>query len=92
MKKQFINLDDVPTKNDGECDWYFFEATTSDGYAVFVSTSNPENINVSENIFYYANDGIKEELGKVLNNSGVIKIGIYEEETFWIEEAIEELE
>ena len=33
MKKQVINLDDVPTKNDGKCDWYFFEATTSDGYA-----------------------------------------------------------
>ena len=67
-------------------------ATTSDGYAVFVSTPNPENINVSENIFYYASDEIKEELGKVLSNSDVIKIGIYEEETFWIEEAIEELE
>ena len=29
MKKQVINLDDVPTKNDGKCDWYFFKAKNS---------------------------------------------------------------
>lgn len=92
MKKQIINFDDVPTKNDEKCDWYFFEATTYDGYAVYVSTPNLENINVSKNIFYYASDEIKEELGRVFSNSDVIKIGVYEEETFWIEEAIEELE
>ena len=36
--------------------WYIYEETTRDGYTVYVSTYNPNAININEDIYYYDSD------------------------------------
>ena len=42
-------------------DFYCYEETTSDGYAIYVTTSDPDSICVSEDVHYYEND-LHEEI------------------------------
>jgi hypothetical protein len=36
-------------------DFYIYEETTSDGYSVYIATSDYKNINISEDVHYYDN-------------------------------------
>ena len=39
-----------------DCIHYFYNILTTDGYELFVSTKDPNNIELSKNVFYYDND------------------------------------
>tara|TARA_B100000795_G_scaffold10413_1_gene7314 strand:+ start:244 stop:552 length:309 start_codon:yes stop_codon:yes gene_type:complete len=36
---------------DDNCDWFFYEESDSSGYPVYISTSNPKKIVISEDAF-----------------------------------------
>ena len=86
--KEFIELDDVPINNDNGCDWYFYEDTSKDGYTVWISTNNPENIVPSENVFYYPYDF--EFFKEIVNQPTIKKIGwFFDEELLQVKEIAE---
>jgi len=35
------------------CDFFMYEETTADGYAVYIATDDTERINISEDVHYY---------------------------------------
>jgi len=37
-------------------DFYMYEESTADGYAVFIATHDQNHVNVSENVYYYDSD------------------------------------
>jgi hypothetical protein len=37
-------------------DFYCYEETTADGYTVYITTSDPDSICISEDVHYYEND------------------------------------
>ena len=90
VEKHFsIELIDAWADN---CYHYIYEEATADGYTVFISTSNPNNIIVEENIFYY-----DSELSQALKNAIVVNkippnskiyIGMLNDGECWIEEAM----
>lgn len=45
---------------------YIYEDTTADGYYIYISTNDPNNIIVEENVFYLHDSDIFEELLGVL--------------------------
>ena len=74
-------------------DFYIYEESTADGYSVYIATDNPENINVSEDVYYYDSD-LKDALVEYIDygcklNKDVIYID--DLEAYFVEEAIQEL-
>ena len=49
-----------------DCSHYIYEQDTADGYPVYISTNDPNNIIVEENVFYLHDSDIFEELLGVL--------------------------
>lgn len=74
-------------------DFYIYEESTADGYSVYIATDNNENINVSEDVYYYDSD-LKDALVEYIDygcklNKDVIYIN--DLEAYFVEEAIQEL-
>ena len=57
-----------------EASFYIYEESTVDGYSVYVAAYDPNEINVSENVYYYDHD-----LSKVLEET--IRYGNGDEDT-----------
>ena len=38
------------------CAWYIYEESTADGYTIYVSTSDPYHVNISEDLYYYESE------------------------------------
>lgn len=74
-------------------DFYIYEESTADGYFVYIATDNNENINVSEDVYYYDSD-LTATLVEYIDygcklNEDVIYID--DLEAYFVEEAIQEL-
>jgi hypothetical protein len=64
--------------------FYIYEESTADGYSVYIATDNNENINVSEDVYYYDSD-LKDALVEYIDYY------IDDLEAYFVEEAIQEL-
>jgi len=51
-----------------DCSHYIYEQDTADGYTVYISTNDPNNIIFEENVFYLHDNDIVYELSAVLND------------------------
>ena len=74
-------------------DFYIYEESTADGYSVYIATDNNENINVSEDVYYYDSD-LKDALVEYIDYSSKLNkdvIYIDNLESYFVSEAIEEL-
>ena len=74
-------------------DFYIYEESTADGYSVYIATDNNENINVSEDVYYYDSD-LKDALVEYIEYSSKLNkniIYIDDLEAYFVEEAIQEL-
>jgi len=74
-------------------DFYIYEESTADGYSVYIATDNIENINVSEDVYYYDSD-LKDALIEYIDYSSRLNkniIYIDNLESYFVEEAIQEL-
>ena len=58
---------------DEKCDFYIYEESTYDGYEVYVVTTNPDKINIRENVHYY-NTEISEQIVEAISSSKFKKI------------------
>ena len=58
---------------DEKCDFYIYEESTYDGYAVYVVTANPDTINIRENVHYY-NTEISEQIVDAISSRKYKKI------------------
>jgi len=54
-----------------DADFYIYEETTADGYTIYVATSDPSNIDISEEVYYYDTD-LEDAWYKALKNGGKI--------------------
>ena len=54
-----------------EADFYIYEETTADGYSIWVATSNPNNIDINEDVYYYDND-LDDVWDDILKKGGLI--------------------
>lgn len=54
-----------------DADLYIYEETTADGYTVYVATSDPSNIDISEEVYYYDTD-LEDVWYKALKNGSKI--------------------
>tara|TARA_A100001011_G_C13852976_1_gene651663 strand:- start:4 stop:294 length:291 start_codon:yes stop_codon:yes gene_type:complete len=75
---------------DEKCDFYIYEETTYDGYEVYVVTTNPDKINIQENVHYY-NTEIIEQIVDAISSRKYKKIFLMID-TMDIETAFEMLE
>lgn len=41
---------------DDDAEYFIYEESTADGYSVYIATSNPRQINISEDVHYYDSD------------------------------------
>jgi hypothetical protein len=73
-----------------DCDFYIYEASTADGYGLYIATKNPFNINVSEDVYSYDTD-LSEVLSGVFKWEKCDKIYIDDLDAYWLEEVFEEL-
>ena len=65
IAKQKLGLE-VTDSFDYSCDLYCYNESTVDGYDVWVLTHSLNDVNVSENVYYYENDlarAVMEEIG-----------------------------
>jgi hypothetical protein len=54
-----------------EADFYVYEETTADGYSIWIATSNPNNIDINEDVYYYDND-LDDVWDDILKKGGLI--------------------
>jgi hypothetical protein len=54
-----------------EADFYVYEETTADGYSIWVATSNPNNIDINEDVYYYDSD-LDDVWDDILKKGGLI--------------------
>jgi hypothetical protein len=54
-------------------DFYCYEETTADGYSVYITTSDPDSICISEEVHYYEND-LAEEIADAIQNGNSMYI------------------
>ena len=78
-----------------DCSHYIYEETTADGYTIYISTDDPANVDVNENVFYYDND-LGAELVRALivdkiDPGSKIHIGMLNDGEYWIEDAYVEI-
>ena len=75
--------------------YYIYEETTKDGYSVYVTTDDPDNISVCEDIYYYDSDlaDVLEEQIKYSNGDEDYPEIIYVDDLYqdFIDGAIENL-
>ena len=50
-------------------DFYCYEETTADGYSVYITTSDPDSICISDEVHYYENDLSDEIEGAIKDGS-----------------------
>lgn len=41
---------------DDDAEYFIYEESTADGYSVYIATTNPRQINISEDVHYYDSD------------------------------------
>ena len=73
-----------------DCDFFIYEDSTVDGYSVFIATETPSNISISNHVYYYDND-LSIAFVDALTQSNHKKIYIEDTSSYWLEEAIQEL-
>jgi hypothetical protein len=78
-----------------DCSHYIYEESTADGYTVYISTDDPANVDVNENVFYYDND-LGAELVRAIVDDKIdpgskIHIGMLNDGEYWIEDAYGEI-
>jgi len=62
------NLTDTwPNRNMAE--FFVYPETTADGYEVYITTHDPDNINIGDNVHYYESD-LSDELADAIKNNG----------------------
>ena len=54
-----------------EADFYVYEETTADGYSIWVATSNLNNIDINEDVYYYDSD-LDDAWDDILKKGGLI--------------------
>ena len=76
-----------------DCIHYFYNILTADGYELFISTKDPNNIELSKNVFYYDNDLAGELTSVVLNNKETNKIYVSRDlvDTAWYDEGLQSI-
>jgi hypothetical protein len=92
VQKHF-NFKFVENWND-QLDFFVYEESTADGYSVYVATDDPQNIVISEDVYYYDSDLSTAFVEAVEDHSEeltTMEIYVENEEDDWIEEAIETL-
>ena len=69
-------------------DHYIYEESTADGYTVYISTDNPDRIDIGSDIFYYEND-LDDKFYEVLGDG----LFVYTDDTnsYQLREALERL-
>jgi hypothetical protein len=76
------------------CDHYIYEESTNDGYTVWISTHDTNNINVNEDVNYY--DGnLAEEFKQAIYDNDHSDVTIYlsmlYDNEWWIQDAINDI-
>jgi len=69
-------------------DWYIYEESTNDGYSVFVSTADKDNIDIGSDVNYYDHE-LREDLIEAISNSS--NIFVWDLDQPFVEDAIMEL-
>lgn len=54
-------------------DFYCYEETTADGYSVYITTSDPDSICISEEVHYYEND-LSDEIVQAIQDGNSMYI------------------
>ena len=70
------------------CEFYIYEESTSDGYSVYVATSDTNSVSVNEDIHYYDSD-LSGVLQDAIKDGGEIYVDDYFQD--FIDDAIQEL-
>ena len=69
IAKQALGLTTTDSFNSG-CDLYCYNESTVDGYDVWILTHSMNNINVSENVYYYDGDLADAVMEEIQYNGG----------------------
>ena len=69
IAKQALGLTTTDSFNDS-CDLYCYNESTVDGYDVWILTHSMNNINVSENVYYYDGDLASAVMEEIQYNGG----------------------
>jgi hypothetical protein len=88
-----FNFKFVENWNDG-LDFFIYEENTADGYSVYVATDDPQNIVISEDVYYYDSDlsiAFIEAVEDHTPELTTMEIYVEDVEEYWLEEAIDEL-
>jgi len=88
--KKHFNIK-ITSEFSDDCIHYFYNILTADGYELFVSTKDPNNIELSKNVFYYDYDLAGELTSVVLNNKESNKIYVARDlvDTAWYDEGLQ---
>ena len=76
------------------CDWYIYEETTADGYTVYVSTHDLNNVRVSEQVFYYDGDlgrAFKQAIYDCDHGDVTIHLSMLYDDHWWVQDVINEI-
>ncbi len=72
------------------CDAYFYNDTTADGYEIWIATEREDRININEDVYYYDSQWF-EKLADYLRDGCTVYIDSYSQDEYGFEEVMEAL-
>ena len=72
------------------CNAFFYEESTVDGYGIYIATENDSNVNINEDVYYYEADWF-ERIKDYINDGFKIYVELGYEENYGMKAAIESL-
>ena len=69
-----------------DADFYIYAETTADGYEIYVATTDPNNIDITEDVYYYTGD-LDDVMYEAIKNGG--KIYVDDLESYWAMDALD---
>lgn len=75
---------------DNNCTAFFYEESTTDGYAVYIATEDDRNISINEDLHYYESNWF-DKLADYITNGCRVYIEMGYEEEYQVQEVFEAL-
>lgn len=81
---------EITSEFDGRPHMFFYEETTADGYAVYIATEDPGNVNICDDVYYYESDRF-DKLKQAMQDGLIIYVDWCDTGSWQVTSAIEEL-